>query len=1066
MIPKFDEAQLQAAIVQLLEAQGYPHTPAAALQRASREVLLKDDLRAFLKRRYKSDEIGDNEIARVIEQLTAYSDADLYASNKAIMKIVAEGLRLRRDDPAKPYLHVQLLDYAELPAMRAPREGEVTAVAEERAKFRVRANNIFRLVTQMSITGVGGETRIPDAVLYVNGLPLVVFEFKSAIREEATIHDAHTQLTLRYRRDIPALFKFNAFCVISDGVNNRVGTLFADYEFFSPWRRIGGDDTPAQGGIDTLHTMLAGLFHPTRLPDVIRNFIFFPDASRGEEKILCRYPQYYAATRLYHNIIRHKKPNGDGKGGTYFGATGCGKSYTMLFLARLLMRSAAMQNPTIVLITDRVDLDEQLARLFTAGKKFIGDDLVVSADSRAHLHRLLHRRVGGGVFLTTIHKFTEDTRLLTVRDNVICISDEAHRSQVNLDEKVVLDDDGARRSFGFAKYLHDSLPNATFVGFSGTPIGKTIRVFGEVVDSYTMQESVGDEITVRIVYEGRAAKVLLDAGKLQQVEEYYAECAAAGASEEAIAASERANLRMRAILGDGDRLKALAADFVAHYEARVAEGATQAAKAMFVSCNREIAHDFYCEVIALRPGWGEAKAVDAGEPGYAVPRINLVMTRAADDPPARYDLLGDAAHRKELARQFKDANSNFKIAVVVDMWLTGFDAPALDTMYLDKPVQRHNLIQTISRVNRTFAAKEKGLVVDYIGIKKQMNIALAEYAKTDRENIEDIAQSAATVKDQLDLLQRMFRKFDAADYFDGSPVARLECLRRAAEHAQQSGADERRFMAFCKRMKAGYDVCVGGDALGAEERARVHFYLAIVFKLNKGDAPDIAQMNARVARMVGDALASDGVEEILKMGREAAETDIFAADYLDKIAKIKLPNTKFKLLQKLLRRAIDAVARVNKLKGEEFAKRFAALVARYNARREQDVLRGEVLEEFTDEIIELYRSIIREQDAPAELGINLEEKAFYDILQSLAVKYEFEYPHDKLIVLAKAVKGVVDDEAQNLDWSQRGDAKARLKVELILLLDAHGYPPVPRDEVYKAVFEQAENFKRYCGGGE
>ncbi|MFZ1755617.1 MAG: HsdR family type I site-specific deoxyribonuclease [Caldilineaceae bacterium] len=844
----------------------------------------------------------------------------------------------------------------------------------------------------------------------------------------------------------------------------------------SPAGRGAGGEGDADG-INSLYTLIAGLFNPRTLIDVIRNFVYFPDSSRQEEKILCRYPQYYAATKLYAHILAHRQPAGDGKGGTYFGATGCGKSYTMLFLTRLLMKSVALASPTIVLITDRTDLDDQLSRLFVNGKEFIGDDAVVSVESRAHLRELLKGRASGGVFLTTIHKFTEDTELLSERTNIICISDEAHRSQVNLDQKVRVTAEGVVRSFGFAKYLHDGLPNATYVGFTGTPIDATLDVFGPVVDAYTMTESVADEITVRIVYEGRAAKVLLDNDKLAEIEGYYAQAAEQGANDYAIEASKQANLKMTTILGDPQRLRALAADFVAHYEARVAEGATVAGKAMFVASSRPIAYAFYKEVIALRPAWAELRLCAEGEELSAqeqkeilpIERIKLVMTRSQDDEPALYTMLGSQEQRKELDRQFKNAKSNFKIAIVVDMWLTGFDVPFLDTMYIDKPVQRHNLIQTISRVNRKFQQKEKGLIVDYIGIKKQMNLALAHYAQADTANFEEISRSVVVVRDHLDLMRAIFHRFDSRAYFHGTPLQQLECLNRAAEYVQITDELEKRFMFLAKRMKAAYDICVGSDAFTQAERDHLHFYLAvrsIVFKLTKGDAPDLVQMNAAVRRMIRAALQSDGVEEIFKLGQgDTAQVDIFNPDYLAKIAKIKLPHTRIKLLQQLLTKAIDEFRKVNRLKGIDFSAQFKALVERYNERREQDVLRSEVLDDFTEEIIDLYHAIQKERASFAELGIDFEEKAFYDILKALTVKYDFVYPEEKLLALARKVKVIVDDKAQYTDWSRREDIKAELKVDLILLLAENGYPPVDRDEVYKEIFEQAENFKKYQASG-
>jgi type I restriction enzyme R subunit len=989
--------------------------------------------------------------------------------------MVSDGFLLKREDRSKKDLYIQLIDYKNLSAFRATRPDEVDIVVAQPETAYNPDKNIFRIINQLEITGY--EKRIPDAILYINGLPLVVFEFKSAIREEATIHDAYIQLTERYRRDIPELFKYNAICVISDGVNNKAGSFFAPYEFYYAWRKTHGGDLLEKDGIDSLFTMIHGLFNRDRLRDVIRNFIYFPDTSKKDDKILCRYPQYYAANKLYQNIKAHRRPGGDGKGGTYFGATGCGKSFTMLFLTRLLMKSVDFASPTIVLITDRTDLDDQISVQFTNAKKFIGDNAVISVESREHLRQLLKGQNSGGVFLTTIHKFTEDTELLTERDNVICISDEAHRSQVNLDQKIRITEKGVRRTYGFAKYLHDSLPNATYVGFTDTPIDATVDVFGNVVDAYTMSESVKDEITVRIVYEGRAAKVMLDNNKLEEIEDYYARCAGEGASEYQIEESKKASANMNAILGDPSRIKALADDFVTHYDKRVSEGATVKGKAMFVCSNRAIAYDFYKAVIEIRPEWAEVKVCEEGvelsererKEIKPMERIKMVMTRGQDDPAKLYDLLGSKDYRKELDRQFKNEKSNFKIAIVVDMWLTGFDVPFLDTIYIDKPVQRHSLIQTISRVNRRFEGKEKGLVVDYIGIKRQMNQALALYSKADSTNFEEIEQSVVVVKDHLDLLNKLFHKFDMKPYFKGSPLEQLNCLNMAAEFAMITDALEKRFMNLVKRLKAAYDICCGTDAFNQDERDHVHFYIAvrsIIFKLTKGDAPDTAQMNARVRKMIQEAIKSDGVEEIFKMGDDkAGKIDLFDDDYLAKIEKIKLPNTKIKLLQQLLSKAISEFKKINKTKGIDFSKKFKALVDRYNERKEHDVLVSEVLEDFTDEIINLYHELKKEKASFAELGIDFEEKAFYDILKSLAHKYDFVYPEDKLLHLAKEVKKVVDDKAKYTDWSRRDDIKAELKADLIILLAENDYPPVDRDEVYKEIFEQAENFKKYQQAG-
>jgi type I restriction enzyme R subunit len=1060
---KFTESQLEKAFISLLQEEKMTHLVGAQVRQAeyqgtsepetvyghivSEKVLIIEDLKSYLRTNYATENITDNEIDSIVRDLERLPSSDLYETNKVIMKMVCTGFLLKREDRSQKDFYVQLIDYSD----------------EDK--------NTYKIVNQLAIKGY--EMRIPDLILYINGLPLVVFEFKTAIQENTTIHDAYKQLTIRYKRDIPELFKYNAFCVISDGVNTKAGSFFAPYEFFYAWRKIEGMIKEVDG-IDAMFTLIQGMFNRTRLRDIIQNFIYLPDSSKKNEKIVCRYPQYYAARKLFENIKLHQRPEGDGKGGTYFGTTGCGKSYTMLFLSRLLMKSTYFGSPTIILITDRTDLDDQLSGQFTNAKGFVGDETIVSVESRSNLRELLQGRNSGGVFLTTIHKFTEDTKLLTDRTNIICISDEAHRSQTNLDQKIKVTEKGVTKTFGFAKYLHDSLPNATYVGFTGTPIDATIDVFGEIVEAYTMKESVADEITVRIVYEGRAAKVLLNNSKLQDIENYYSQCAEDGSNENQIEESKKAMTQMNAIIGDPARLKTVAEDFVNHYENRIAEGATVRGKAMFVCSSRTIAFELYKNITALRPEWAEIKISDGTveltekEKKKIKPsqRIKMVMTRGKDDEEEMYNLLGTKDDRKEMDRQFKNEKSNFKIAIVVDMWLTGFDVPFLDTMYIDKPIQRHNLIQTISRVNRKFEGKEKGLVVDYIGIKKQLNLALAMYNKADHDNIEDIEQSIVVVKDQLDLLNKLFHKFDKTHYFTGSPLEQLHTLNKAVEFVQLTQELEKRFMYIVKRLKSAYDICCGSGAFKETERDTIHFYLAvrsIVFKLTKGEAPDTAQMNNRVRQMLQEAIESNGVEEIFKLGEDnQTEIDIFSDDYMAKIDKIKLPNTKIKLLQKLLAKAIDDIKKINKITGIDFSKRLQAIVDRYNERKESDVLNSEVLEEFTDEIIDLYYALKKEKESFKDLGIDIEEKAFYDILKALAKKYDFVYPEDKLLILAQRVKDVVDDLTKYTDWSKREDIKAELKADLIVLLAENGYPPVDRDEIYKEIFEQAENFKKYA----
>ena len=1053
-MPHFNEHALEMAIMELFQQEDYLYTNGEQVHKEVNDVLLRDDLRMYLRSRY--EDMTTLEVESAIARLTARYGFSDYDNNVATYRLITEGFSLKREDASQPDLFVEPID------------------------FTTESNNIFRIVNQLEIQG--REKRIPDGIVYINGLPMVVLEFKSAVKEETTIKDAYTQLTTRYRRDIPELFKYNAFVVISDGVNSKYGSLFTPYEFFYAWRKVNPNDK-ATDGINSIHTMIQGMFRKERLLSVMKDFVFLPDSSKKEMKIVCRYPQFFATHKLYENICLHSKQNehGDGKGGTYFGATGCGKSFTMLFLTRMLMRSREFASPTIILITDRTDLDTQLADQFGKAKTFIGDDCVIAVESRAKLREHLAGRTSGGVFLTTIHKFTEDTQLLSERANIICISDEAHRSQTNLAQQLKQTESGLKRSYGFAKYLHDSLPNATYVGFTGTPIDANIYVFGEVVDAYTMTESVADDITRRIVYEGRAAKVLLDNSKLVEIENYYKQCAEEGTNEYQIEESKRAVTQMERILGDPDRLQAVAEDFIAHYENRIAEGSTVEGKAMFVCANRTIAYDLYKKIVALRPEWAvkpiKEEEVRYGMAAESVPlygnkplsleRIKMVMTRNKDDERELYDLLGTEEERKSLDVQFKNPKSNFKIAIVVDMWITGFDVPCLDTMYIDKPLQQHTLIQTISRVNRVYPGKDKGLVVDYIGIKNNLNTALKRYANGNDEDagsVEAVEHSIIMVKDELDILRRMFGNFDYTKFSTGTPLEQLDCLNRGAEYAQTTKEMENQFMGHTKKLKSAFNLCSNSEQITQEERENIHYFCgirSIIYKLTKGETPDAEQMNKRVGEMIEEAIQSEGVEEIIQIGNDKENLDVLSEEYMERLAKLKMPNTKVKLMERLLKMVITDFKKVNKIKGVDFTKRLNDLVIKYNDRSDSAIFADEVLTEVANQMAELLKEINKEKKSFNDLGITYEEKAFYDILIAVAKQFGFDYPEDKAKVLAGEIKKIVDDKSKYTDWAKRDDIKAELKMDLILILAEFGYPPVTNDEVFKEIFEQAENFKKY-----
>ncbi len=1063
----FNEAQLEVSIIQLFLEQHYDYRPGETIARKDKtEVLQKDDLRAYLKERYASEAITDREVDNAIRRIEQTTGGTLYDENRDFIELLMNGFSMKREDPTKPNLYIYPVDFN--CKHKAPTTGK-----------HDKDYNRYSIVNQLEVQGVE-QLRIPDAIVYVNGLPLVVMEFKNAIKENTTIEDAYKQLAVRYRRDIPRLFRYNAFVVISDGVNNKFGSLFAGYDFFTSWRKVEPKDKPIDG-IPSLRTMVAGLFDRERLLDVLHNFIYLPDTTKSEAKVVCRYPQYYAARALYDNILLHSRLNadGDGKGGTYFGATGCGKSFTMLFLCRLLMRSKSLCSPTILLITDRTDLDDQLARQVLNAKRFIGDEMIMQVESREHLKTLLQGRTSGGVFLTTIQKFSKDTDLLSKRANIICISDEAHRSQTCLDEKVQITEGGVKRTYGFAKYLHDSLPNATYVGFTGTPVDATLQVFGDIVDEYTMIDAVTDGITKKIVYEGRASKVIVDSDKVKEIEDYYNRCAEQGSNEYQIEASKKAMTQMVQVLANPDLIKRLAADFVLHYERRCEEHSTVEGKAMIVCATREIGYAIYKEIIALRPQWAEVRNCAEGEqltPSEKekikpIEKIKMVFIRQKDDPEELYNLLGPDDERKKLDLQFKEPKSNFKIAIVVDMWITGFDVPCLDTMYCYKPLQMHNLVQTVSRVNRNYPGKEKGLIVDYLGIKKNMNAAMRRYASGGQTETpaEVVEQSLKLFRDELDVLRRMLYPFDYTKFWTGSPLEQLETLNQGAELMQQTDDKEHRFMKHVAVMVSAYKMCHNDDSITQTEINEEHFFTgvkSIIYKLTKGEAPDATKMNRRVLKMVNDSLISEEVEMLHNMAMDnAEEIDLLANSYVARINRLPLKNTKVKLLEQLLKRVIDGVMKVNKVKGVDFSKRLNEIVKRYNDRTDDLVFADEVITDVAAQLTDLLNKIKDESQLPEGIP-DIEVKAFYDILKSVAEKYAFveNFTEEQFKCLAIEIKGIVDDNSAYIDWDKRDDIKASMKVAIVLTLAKEKFPPYTKDEVFKEIFEQAENFKKHNGG--
>ena len=1043
---QFTEAELESAIISLFEEQGYSYVHGEGINRSYEDILIEDDLRDFILSCYSNEGLSDGELQAIVNKMSLIQASPLYNGNRETFRLINEGFDLQREDRNKVALHVDYID------------------------FDNSDNNTFKVVNQYSVQG--GHLRRPDLLAFINGIPVAIFEFKSAINEDATVYDAWEQITVRYNRDIPKLMKYCFLSVISDGANTKLGSIFTPYPYYYAWNKANEQDK-VSNGISSLFTMIKGAFAKDRILRILRDFIFYPDDSKKNEAIVCRYPQFFAACKMLESIKQHLRPTGDGKGGTYFGATGCGKTYTMLFLSRMLVLRDpdTFRNPTVIIIVDREDLDTQTSALFASASKFLHERDVRSIESRTDMAATLRKKPSGGVYVTSIQKFCEATGLLSDRNNIICISDEAHRSQFGMGAKVRRDENGVYVTYGFARYLRESLPNATYCGFTGTPIDETLAVFGGIVDSYTMKESSDDGITVRIAYEPRLARVVLSDEQLKEIQGYYDKCAEEGTTEEQIEASQRAMASMKAILGHEDRLKKLAADIVAHYEKLCGEKPEVVQKAMIVCTDRKIAFRLLKEILAIRPEWGEKRRaedestltqeqLDALMP---LPKINLVATRGANDEADLYDICGDREYRKMLDQQFKNDDSNFKIAIVVDMWITGFDVPSLAVMYVDKPLQKHTLIQTISRVNRVFDGKDKGLVVDYIGIKNNMLEAVKKYGSPQENPVDELNITLGIFRNHLALIDELLTGFDASKFYEGTPLERLLCLNNAAEYVQGKKDTETRFMGLSRRLKNAYAICAPSGELTDKETAQAQFYLAIrsiIYKQTKGDAPDTEIMNRVVEDMVQEAISCTGVENIINVNKSI---DLFSDEFVKELNAVKLPITKFNALLRLLRKAINGYGRTNKVKALEFEERLRRVVEEYN-NRDKLVFTSEVVEDFvndlSDKLMQIIRDLQDDENSFEKMGISFEEKAFYDILVRVRDDHGFPYEEEKCLVLAKGIKALVDDKSRFADWNTKEDIKSQLKMELVILLHNNGYPPTWNEEVFEKVMKQAENFKR------
>lgn len=1092
------ESDYEYTFIELLKREGWKYLSGKALKRSKKtDVLISSDFVEFISSTNKN--LTDEEIKQIFDTVRLVGSESDFETLHKVYNWLVDGIQFIPND-GLPQM-VKLID------------------------FEHPDRNIFRLVNQLEIeyTNQGQKnSRIPDVLLYVNGIPLCITELKNPTDARATIYNAWEQINIRYWRDIPHLLHYCPLACISDGVKTRLGTVRTPYEHFYAWRRVNDGDEITTSPFAETEAMIKGVYSPKRFLELFRDYIYFQDSiyDAEEVEIVCRYPQFFATRRLKQSIVKSVEEQ-SGKGGTYFGATGCGKTFTMAFLARQLSLRCtdieAIGSPTIILIVDRDELQKQGAKLFTKSKEFLNLGEVSVVKDRAHLRQELGARQSGGFYICTIQKFCDREEdkigLINDRQNIICFSDEAHRTQLEHAKKIRFSQDTdenmkAMLSKPYAKVLREAFPQATFVGFTGTPIAETYQTFGDEIDRYTMDQAVADGLTVSIKYHPRIAKVLFDTEKIKEIEEYYKKCADEGATVEDIAASKRAMSSMEVILGEPSRLERLATDIHDHYTAACDSDPGRIQKAMIVCSNRKIAYDLLTTFKKQYPEWFiEKKSPDGTEVTEEelkslapMPFIAMVASVGSNDPEEMYNYLGGVKNNKRsdmLDMAFKQDKSNFRIAIVVDMWITGFDVPTLTYLYNDKPLQKHLLIQTISRVNRKYPGKEFGMVIDYIGIRNNMREAMKIYGGdvSVAPTSDDVEQATNVFRDYLGMLKTLFAEYDFTVFINtqSDSVERYRVLTNAAEYvfssttflnidglgSVQKVSFKTYFLKLVKRMRAAYDICQPSGELGEEESSLAQCFMAIaglVRKMSGTSDIDADIMNRTVEKMVTEALQYSNVESILDNGEEE---DIFSPEYFEKLSDVKLPATKLEVLIKMIRKEIKEYGKTNRLAAQTFQEMLEKTIEEYHERRKtlsaeeasdaQKHAVNDIIASVTKQALEILQQLNESRDSFRKMGLTFEEKAFYDIFIALRDQYNFEYGVDeqkdgvvinnKCKILAQKVKELIDTKSSFADWLNNENVRNQLKLEIKICLVKNGYPPQYSPEVFTKVMEQVENFE-------
>ena len=1013
----FTESTFEQAIIALFETMGYTHIYAPDLNRTDyTRPLLDEHLRDSLVRINRG--LPGAAIDEAVGKLNDLDSGSLVQKNRTFTDWLQNGVTVKYVQGGEE------------------RSGIVRLVDYDRPE-----NNEFLVVNQYTFVE-NGNTRRPDVILFINGLPLVLMELKSPSQEGAGVEDAYRQIR-NYMQDVPSLFYYNQICVISDLSHNQAGTITAGLDRFMAWKRRSADE-PEDRSVIQFETFYEGMFQKERLLDILQNFILFSGDAQKPAKILAGYHQYFAVRKAVERARQAART--DGKGGVFWHTQGSGKSLSMVFYAHLLQ--TALDSPTIVVMTDRIDLDDQLYTQFARCAEFLRQT-PVQAESKEHLKKLLDGRQANGIIFTTMFKFERGEKPLSERRNIVVMADEAHRGQYGFEEKLVLQENAqgekeARTVVGNARIIREALPNATYVGFTGTPISakdrNTREVFGDYIDIYDMTQAVEDGATRPVYYESRVIKLHLDQETLARIDETY-DALEQQSDPETIEKSKRMLGQMESVLGADSTIQSLCEDIVEHYEKYRAGLLT--GKAMIVAYSRPIAMKIYRKILQLRPAWRE--------------KVGVVMTSGNSDPEDWKEIIGTKAHKEELARKFKDNSDPMKIAIVVDMWLTGFDVPSLATMYIYKPMHGYNLMQAIARVNRVFQDKEGGLIVDYVGIASALKAAMKEYTKRDQSNYGDmdIAKVAyPKFQEKLQVCKDLLHGFDFSGFAGGTPLEMARLVTGGADFVLNARQPKRKdlFLKEALLLRQAHSLCA---SMTTDQEMHEAAYMEAVrttcVKITYGGAGgktlSLREINAQINELLKASIQSQGVISLFDSKEEDMSVSLFDPAVLDEIAHMKEKNIAVEILKKLMAEQVSVYKRTNLVQSQKFSEKITKLMNSY--------YNGLITnEEVIQELLKTAQEIAEQHNSGEKLGLTQEELAFYDALTKPEHIQDF-YQNNELIDLTRELTEMLRKN-RSIDWQKKVSARAAMRKMVKRLLKKHRYPPEDYDTAIDTVIGQCE----------